>query len=123
MRFLSPIRSCLQAISIIVFCMMIGLSSAFAQDSLESVTPAFTAQSLEERITALETNADLSNDQRDQIRTALLAAVEQLNEANPNAMRNSPHLRIMPLCFRLIWIMNLRLRKRPSRLKMRLWRR
>ena len=89
MRFLSPIRSCLQAISIIVFCMMIGLSSAFAQDSLESVTPAFTAQSLEERITALETNADLSNDQRDQIRTALLAAVEQLNEATRQSERHA----------------------------------
>ena len=89
MRFLSPMRTCVQALFVMLFCMMLSLSSLHAQDTLEPVAPAFTAQSLEERISSLETNSDLSNDQRDQIRTSLQAAVEQLAEATRQSERYS----------------------------------
>ena len=87
MRFLDPIRVCLQAISIIILIMLIGLGSLHAQDSLELSAPEFTAQSLEARITALESNAELSNDQRDQITTSLRSAVEQLTAATRQSER------------------------------------
>jgi len=84
---MGSIRSSLQVMSIIVFCLVFGLRSAYAQESLEPAAPAFTAQSLEERISGLETNADLSNDQRDQIRTSLQSAIEQLAEATRQSER------------------------------------
>jgi len=87
MVFLSSIRSCLQAIFIVVFCLSFALSSAHAQESLELLAPAFTAQSLEERIAGLEANAALSNDQKDQIRTILQTAAEQLTEATRQSER------------------------------------
>jgi len=87
MPLISLLRSCLKAISIVALCLIFSLSSAFAQDTLEVAAPAFTAQSLEERITAVEGNAALSNDQRDQITSSLQAAVEQLNEATRQSER------------------------------------
>jgi len=67
--------------------MVIGLGSLHAQDSLELSAPEFTAQSLEARLTALESNAELSNDQRDQITTSLRSAVEQLTAATRQSER------------------------------------
>jgi len=95
MRFLNPLCICLKVMVIIAFSMMLGLSSVYAQDSLElaaPTAPAFTAQSLEERIAALETNSALSNDQKDQIRASLETAVERLTEATRQSERHTQYL-------------------------------
>jgi potassium efflux system protein len=60
---------------------------AQAQDTKSDVAPDFTAQTLETRIKALDGNAELSDEQKDQIRTSLQAAVDRLADATRQSER------------------------------------
>ncbi|GGX68691.1 hypothetical protein GCM10011309_18170 [Litorimonas cladophorae] len=60
---------------------------AQAQEPNSDVAPDFTAQTLEARIKALDGNADLSDEQKDQIRTSLQAAVDRLADATRQSER------------------------------------
>lgn len=78
-------------LSIVVFlCLLAGFAVyAEAQDSPTAAAPTFTAQTLETRIKALDDNADLSDEQKGQIRTALQAAADRLAEATRQSERHA----------------------------------
>lgn len=78
---------------VIVLC-FVCLAAPFlslAQDVATPVAPEFTAQSLEVRIEALESDADLSDEQKDQIRTSLQAAIDHLAEATRQGERRNQY--------------------------------
>ncbi len=62
-----------------------------AQEASTAAAPIFTAQSLEARIDALESNADLSDEQKDQIRTSLQMSKDRLAEATRQSERRAQY--------------------------------
>jgi len=62
---------------------------ALSQDVTTTTAPDFTAQSLETRIKSLEGVTDLSDEQKDQIRTSLQTAVDRLSEATRQSERRT----------------------------------
>ncbi len=70
---------------LILCCLACG--GAHAQDPQTNIAPDFTAQTLETRIKALDSNTDLSDEQKNQIRTSLQTAVDRLADGTRQSER------------------------------------
>lgn len=87
MRNINTIIPILRTCFFITGFLVLGSQQLYAQDASVPTAPSFTAQNLEERIAALEGNADLSSDQKAQITTSLQAATDRLAEATRQSER------------------------------------
>ena len=68
---------------------LFGSSPLYAQDSQDSVAPNFTAQTLEDRIEIIESDSELSDEQKTQILTSLKTAGDRLAEATRQSERRA----------------------------------
>ena len=79
----------LQVITLTFAFIVMSAAQLHAQEVPAASEPTFTAQNLEDRIAALESNTELSKDQIDQITASLQAAAGQLTEATRQSERRS----------------------------------
>jgi len=89
MQSIAKIQTYLRLLFLIATGLVLGSITVQAQDTPVFTAPSFTAQNLETQITALESNSDISNDQRDQIKTSLRTAVDRLTEATRQSERRT----------------------------------
>ena len=80
---------CLVALSLGLMSVLLGGRPSQAQDTPSFTPPAFTAQTLEERIQSLDADVDLSDEQKLQIRSSLRVAADRLTEATRQIERRA----------------------------------
>ncbi len=92
MRYIRHITVCWRLLCLGLFLYGVGVAPASAQDVTSVSAPNFTAQTLENRIKALEANAELSEEQKSQITASLRMAADRLEEATRQSERRSQFL-------------------------------
>lgn len=87
MSSISNLKEISRIILFVILSMFLTFGKSLAQDNFSDAAPAFTSQEIEAHLVASASNDELSNEQKEQIKTSLDVAIDRLEEATRQSER------------------------------------